>query len=143
VVEFAAKAGIEMISNLNLQTTVESLRERARRLEDQAAELVSELDEVAVLLEWKLNHTISPRALQKIPVSDNERAQYRAMLTVDYADAVLHLIIQTQKIASQIKRSVPRAERREAIAALIVACHAAAQEQQMIIPHELEATIGD
>ncbi len=127
----------------SLETTIESLRTRARRLELEAAELRAEMDEIAVLLTWRLEHSISARALEQIPVSDAELGQYRAMLTANYPEPVLRLVIQAQKIASQIKRSLPLSERREAIATLIGAFDAAAHEQHLQIPEELEAVIGD
>ncbi len=127
----------------DLETTIESMRERAQRLEHDAAELRAELDEMVVLLAWRLDRSISARALQKIAVADWEIAQYRAMLTQPYPTAVLRLVIQAQKIASQIKRSLPCDERQPAVEALITAFDAAAKEQGLPIPEELEAVIGD
>ena len=54
---------------MNLVNTVESMRDRAQRLEHEAAELRAELDEMVVLLGWRLDHVISTRALQRIAVT--------------------------------------------------------------------------
>ncbi|MBI3912852.1 MAG: hypothetical protein HY327_01455 [Chloroflexi bacterium] len=131
------------VQHVELETTFESLVERAHRLEHDAIELRAELDEMAVLLAWRLEHSISSRALQKIAVADWETVQYRAMLTEKYPAAALRLVIQAQKVASQIKRSLAPAERRAAIAALRAAFSAAAIEQHLEIPDELVAVVGD
>ncbi|MFQ6015254.1 MAG: hypothetical protein ACE5NP_07415 [Anaerolineae bacterium] len=126
-----------------LDTTLEAIREQAKRLEQEAAALRAGLDEIAILLAWTLEHSVSPSALQKVPVTDAELAQYRVMLTEDYPDDLLRLTIKAQKVASQFKRALPLKERQAAIDALIAAFNAVAEAEHLAIPDELEAAIGD
>ncbi len=113
------------------------------RLEQEAAALRSDLDEMAVLLSWQTTQTIPPDTLQKIGVSEAEVADYRKMVGAQFPDAVLRLALQAQKAATRLKQSVRPAEREAAIRAIIDTLSQAVMALGLTVPAELEAMIGD
>lgn len=126
-----------------LETTLDAIRERAIRLEQEAVALRADLDEVAILLSWEADHSISPAALQKVAVSDAELSDYRRMMDGQFPDAVLRLILQAQKAATRLKQSLRAEEREAAIGAVINSLKQAAASLGLTIPVELEVVIGD
>ena len=126
-----------------LQATLDAMRERALRLEQEAAALRSDLDEMAVLLSWQTTQTVSPDTLRKIAVSEVELADYRKMVDAQFPDTVLRLVLQAQKAATRLKQSVRPTERQAAIRAIIDTLGQAATALGLTVPTELEAMIGD
>jgi hypothetical protein len=126
-----------------LEISLNSMRERTVRLEQEAAALRSALDEMALLVSWQASRSVSADTLQKIAVSENEVASYRRLVDGQFPDPVLRLALQAQKAATHLKRSVPPVEREAAVDAIIDALHQAAAALNLTIPDELEATIGD
>ena len=131
------------VQQITPEKTLTVVREQLRQLEQQADALRAGLDEISILLSWTLDHSVSPAALHKVPVTERELAQYQAMLTEKYPDPVLRLVIQAQKVVSQFKRSLPLEDRKLAIQALRAAFRSAATSENLTIPNELEAVIGD
>ena len=131
------------VRSATLEITLDAMRERATRLEQEAVALRAGLDEVALLLVWEREHTISPAALQKIAVSDAEVSDYRKMMRGQFPDTVLRLVLQAQKAATRLKQSVRSEDREAAISAVIDSLKQAAATLGLIIPVELEVVIGD
>ncbi len=131
------------VQSVALEATLDAMRERAIRLEHEATELRSDLDEMIILLAWETGHSISPNALQKIAVSESEVVSYRGLVGEQFPDAVLRLVLQAQKAATRLKQSVPQAERERAIGAVIEALDQAAATLGLTIPAELEVVVGD
>ena len=131
------------VRQISPETTLTVVREQLKQLEQQADALRSGLDEISILLAWTLEHSVSASALQKVTVTERELAEYQAMLTEKYPDSILRLVIQAQKVASQFKRSLPPEDRNLAIRALHAAFDSAATSENLSIPDELEAVIGD
>jgi hypothetical protein len=127
----------------SLGATLEAMRERARRLEQEATALRSDLDEMAIWLEWETRRAISPETLQQAAVTETEVADYQTRLGAQWDDSTLRLVLQAQKIATQLKHSVPAAERNAMVEAVTKALHQAASALHQTIPAELEAVIGD
>jgi len=126
-----------------LQATLDAMRERALRLEQEASALRSDLDEMAVLLSWQTTRTVAPDTLRKIVVSEAEVADYRRMVGAQFPDAVLRLVLKAHKAATRLKQSVRPTEREAAIRAIIDTLNQAATALGLTIPTELEAMIGD
>ena len=126
-----------------LSATLEAMRERAQRLEREAAALRSDLDEMVVWAAWETNHAIAPNVLQEILVPESDIADYRQLVGTQYPDSILQLVLQAQKVATRLKQSVRPAEREAAIGAVIQALNQAAAASGLSIPTELEVVIGD
>ena len=126
-----------------VEATFNSMRERALRLEQEAAALRSDLDEMEILVQWQASHSISSEALRRIAVSDTEIALYQNQSAEKFSSSVLRAVFQAHQAATRLKLSLPQPERRTAIQAVIEAFHRIAAEDQLIVPDELEAIIGD
>lgn len=131
------------VQPMEFEATFNAMRERALRLEHEAAALRSDLDEMAILLGWQTSHTITPEALQRLAVNDAELSAYRRLLGGQFPDELLRLVIQAQQAATQLKHSLPQAERAAAIDAVSAALLQLAAAQGLTVPDELEAAIGD
>jgi hypothetical protein len=131
------------VQSTTLETTFNAMRERALRLEREAAALRSDLDDMAILVSWQTNHSVSPEALQRLTVSDTELVAYRRLLGAQFPDELLRLVIQAQQAATQLKHSLPQADRAAAIDAVIAALQQLATQQGLTVSDELEAAIGD
>ena len=128
---------------MKLEATFNALRERALRLEHEAAALRSDLDEMAILVGWQTSHAVAPEVLAHLAVSDAELAAYRRLAGEQFPDDVLRLVIQAQQAATQLKHALPPAERSAAIEAVVAALLQLADAQGLTLPDELEAVIGD
>jgi len=126
-----------------LETTLDLMRERVIRLEQESAALRADLDEIAVELSWQADQAVSPHTLQKIAVSESEIVGYRKLIGAQFPDAVLRLTLQAHKAATRLKQSVHAEERQAALGAVMAAFHQAATSLRLTIPDELEAAIGD
>ncbi|MBI4771897.1 MAG: hypothetical protein HY784_16165 [Chloroflexi bacterium] len=126
-----------------LESTLENIRERAWRLEREAAALRSDLDEVSVVLNWNASKTVSAVALRRIAVGETEIRAYGQRLGEEHPAAVLRLVLQAQKVATRLKQTVTGPEQEPAIRATLAALTAAADALGLTVPPELEAVIGD
>jgi hypothetical protein len=131
------------VQTASLEATLELMRARALRLEQESAALRIELDEVAIQLNWQSTRTVSPHTLQKLAVSETEIVNYRKMTGAQFPDAVLRLTLQAQKAATRLKQVVHPEEREAVVNAVLAALHQAATSLGLTIPDELEAAIGD
>jgi hypothetical protein len=116
----------------SIEATLDLVRERALRLEQESAALCAELDQVAIQL-----------GLQKIAVSETEIASYRKLTGAQFPDTLLRLALQAQKAATRLKQSVQPEEREIAIRAVLTAFQQVAASLGLTLPDELEAAIGD
>jgi hypothetical protein len=127
----------------SIEATLDLVRERALRLEQESAALCAELDQVAIQLGWQSTRSVSPRTLQKIAVSETEIASYRKLTSAQFPDTLLRLALQAQKAATRLKQSVQPEEREIAIRAVLTAFQQVAASLGLTLPDELEAAIGD
>jgi len=127
----------------SIEATLDLVRERALRLEQESAALRAELDQVAIQLGWQSTRSVPPRTLQKIAVSESEIAQYRKLTGAQFPDVLLRLTLQAQKAATRLKQSVRPDEREMAMRAVMESFQQVAASLGLTIPDELEAAIGD
>ena len=76
-----------------VEATFNSMRERTLRLEQEAAALRSDLDEMEILVQWQASHSISSEALRRIAVSDTEIALYQNQSAEKFSSSVLRYVM--------------------------------------------------
>lgn len=131
------------VQPVSIETTFNAMRERAARLEREAAALRSDLDEMSILMMWQTQHSVTPEALQRVNVSDDDLAAYQRHYGAPLSRPVLRLVLQAHMAATRLKLSLSVSERAAAINAVRGALEQAAAQQGLIIPEELEAIVGD
>ena len=131
------------VQSISIEATFNAMRERAVRLEREAAVLRSDLDEMSILMMWQTQHSVTPEALQRVSVSDDDLAAYQRHYGTPLSRAVLRLVLQAHAAATRLKLSLSGSERVAAINAVRDALEQAAVRQGLIIPEELEAIVGD
>jgi hypothetical protein len=131
------------VQPVSIETTFNAMRERAVRLEHEAAALRSDLDEMSIQVMWQTQHAVTSEALQRVSVSDDDLATYQRHYSAPLSRPVLRLVLQAHTAATRLKLALPTAERSAAIDAVRGALEQAAAQAGLVIPEELEAMIGD
>jgi hypothetical protein len=131
------------IQPVSIETTFNAMRERAVRLEREAAALRSDLDDMSILVMWQTQHAVTVEALQRVSVTDDDLTAYQRHYGAPLSRPVLRLVLQAHTAATRLKLSLPVSERAAAINAVRSALEQAAAQADLTIPEELEAMVGD
>ena len=126
-----------------IETTLEQLRQRARRLEQEAVALQSDISLMSVWASWGTQHRLSVDVLRDIPITDAELLAYQGLLNRQFPDDLLRLVLKAHKAAHWLIQSIGQMEQAAAVESVLTALHELASEQGLTIPDELEAVIGD